>query len=665
MDSYELKEEIKRRIDIVELVSHYLSLQRAGRRMKACCPFHQEKTPSFYVDPERGFFECFGCGVGGDIFSFVQQIEGLEFPEAMELLAQRAGLDYRRATPADQKAGRERADILRANEAAMAYFRQCLNGKIGTEAQEYLAGRGISTEAVEAFGLGYAPDGWDNLLRHLAGKGLGERILQQAGLVKPRESGGYYDVFRRRLMFPIVDVSGRVLGFGGRTLEPGNDIKYLNTSETKIFRKGHTVYGLNLARQAVSDSSLAVLVEGYTDVIGLWQAGFHNVIACLGTAMTEYHLKLLRRYAREICFVFDADAAGVRAAIRSADLFENSDLEVRVAILPEGQDPDDCVRSSGPDAFRQCLEARVGLVEYQLRMIFKAHETEGPDGRMRAVREAVDLLLKVRDRALEDEYISRVADGWAGADPGRTEAMVRALRLEMQRRRAAMGPQGTRRRGLGARDRGYILESVTRNADRIPRRTVLLESAVLTCMLCNPVHLARGLSTLKPDDFCDPRHRSIAEALFPKAAGDDFDPGSFVESLPEEEGQRARGIELLLDDVEAAEEVFGDYIAKLRQYRQIRGLHPEYEVDVTEEANTSESEDETTQEDFEALRGRIQQAINEGRLSYDDPDYIRYTKLVKRFQGVGRRGYYDAAGKTALGRTPNTPSDRNGDDESG
>lgn len=645
------KEEIKRRIDIVELVSQYVPLHRAGRRFGARCPFHQEKTASFYVDPERGSWKCFGCGAYGDIFSFVMQMEGLTFPEAAERLAQRAGVQWAPG-PGAERQGRERTAILKANETAAEYFRQRLNSSEGEPAQTYLAKRGLSDKSVTDFRLGYAPAGWDGLLRYMAGKGYSEKLLEAAGLVKARASGGCYDVFRERVIFPIMDVSGRVVGFGGRTLDPEEQAKYLNSPDTAVFKKGAMVYGLNLAREPITRAKTALIVEGYVDVISLVEAGFTNVVACLGTATTELHLRMLARYAENLCFVYDGDAAGLRAALRNIAVFEASRANARIAVLPEGMDPDDCVRKLGPEAFQRVLDEAVSFPEYQIRMGFAQYDIADSDGRLRAAREAVEVLLKVHDPARREELLSRVADWWAQSDPSRGEALSQVLRLEFKRRRAEQ-PGVAHRRGDSPRDRGRIQETVARHAGEIAPAVLRLEAMLLGAALGDGASCARLAQALAPQDFCDERHRRIAQALWAGSGQEGFVPQEIVETLDEAEGLRERAVELLVSNEGLAEEEFAEAVEKLHYYRQARGLRPEYRV-ASSVAEAEEPLNETVGddgEDYEAWRRRVAKAIAEGKLTSDDPDYIRFTRLARKFRGTGRAGFIDHAGITPLSAT--------------
>ncbi len=327
-------EAIRAAIDIVEVVGEYVPLRRRGANWFGLCPFHEEKTPSFSVNPHLGIFKCFGCGRGGDVFAFIQQIEHVSFVEAVRMLAERAGIPL---PDGEEEADDPRPALYHALRfAARFYFEQLTQSEAGQVARAYLKQRGIHPEAVRRFGLGYAPNAWDALLKAATEAGIRSEVLEQAGLVLPRkERGGYYDRFRHRLMFPIFSHTGRVVGFGGRLLEPDPEQpKYINTPETPVYHKGRILYGLYQARQALRTQEEAILVEGYTDVIALHQAGIEHVVATSGTALTPDQARLLARYVRRVVLLFDADAAGQQAALRSIELFlERGDVIARERAL--------------------------------------------------------------------------------------------------------------------------------------------------------------------------------------------------------------------------------------------------------------------------------------------------------------------------------------------
>lgn len=359
---------IRERIDLVELVSDYVRLERAGKNYKGLCPFHTEKTPSFFVSPELNRFHCFGCGASGDAFAFLMRIEGLSFREALRQLAQRAGIElHEDALPAEAPDERER--LRKLLFAANFFYRQSLQRT--PAAQRYLAQRGLTRDTIEAFELGYAPDGWDYLVRFLERHNFSLPDAEAAGLLKAREDGsGYYDRFRHRITFPIHDASGRVIAFGARTL--GNEEpKYLNSPETPLFEKRTTLYGWHRARGAILRQRAALIVEGYLDLIMLHQYGFTHSVATLGTALTEDHATRLKRLVDRVYLIFDSDAAGIRAALRAGEILSQAAIPALVVRLPEGEDPDSLLRTQGAEALQHALDSAIPIAQFGIEHIIR------------------------------------------------------------------------------------------------------------------------------------------------------------------------------------------------------------------------------------------------------------------------------------------------------
>lgn len=379
-----MKRQIRDAIDIVELIGSYLTLRKAGAAYKGLCPFHEEKTPSFTVSPVRQTFKCFGCGAGGDAFSFVQLKENVGFPEAMRMLAERAGisLEWQRG---GERSGPAKQDLARANQWAMGVYRQLYEGPAGQAARAYVERRGISKAIADAFGLGFAPDAFDTLVGRAHAARMELDLLEAAGLLKRGERGNRYDTFRHRLMFPIIDPTGRVIGFGGRTL--GDDpAKYLNTPATPLFDKSNSLFGLDHARHAVGPAGRAIVVEGYTDLMMAHQFGFMETVATLGTAMTDLHAALLRRYTDHVVLLFDSDEAGQRAADRALSVSLTSGLDVSLARVPEGKDPCDYLLVAGKSGMEGVLKAAMPALEFKWKLVAEACEASatGP-GRRRAI----------------------------------------------------------------------------------------------------------------------------------------------------------------------------------------------------------------------------------------------------------------------------------------
>ncbi len=648
MDFESVKEEIKRRVKLEDIVSQHVALQRAGSRLRARCPFHQEKTPSFYVNPALGFWKCFGCGAGGDVFDFVMRIEGLTFSEAGERLAERVGLQWR-VEPGEEARAKRRELSRRANELAVDYFEKLLRTPAGKEGLDYLYRRQFTDETIARFRLGWAADSWDALLRHLRQQGLDEGVAVEAGLAKERATGGAYDVFRRRVMFPILDVSGRTIGFGGRALDPDDPAKYLNTADTPMFKKGHHVYALGLARPAIVREKSAVIVEGYTDVISLHQAGVENVVACLGTALTQDHLNLLSRYAEEIVLAYDADAAGIGAAARNIPMLEACAAEVKIVLLPTGLDPDDLVRQQGPEGFRQALAKRSTPVEYEIELKFAQQRDRGPDGVLRAAREAVEVLLRVPDRTRRDEFLRRAADLWGQGYPGRTAAMERSLREEVKVR-LGQREAPSRNRAESPRDRGFITATVARQASEVDAGVQAAERELLCAALMRREWAVQVTAQLQPEEFNLELHQKIAEALgeaLPEAAT--YSAAEVLRHLEADQEAWELAATLTLEEPQQVDEVLSTNITTIKNYRSSGGYRGLYVVPAEEEDTPLPQVD-----DWDALRRRVTEKINAGVLDPEDPDLILYKTYTARFHGKGQLGFVGGESGTVRGEGAQT-----------
>jgi DNA primase len=412
--------QVKEGNDIVDTLAQYLALNRAGANYKGLCPFHQEKTPSFMVSPARQMWHCFGCGEGGDVIRFVMRFEGLPFVEAVRKLAARAGVDLpEQADPSTGSGHDDRAPLYRANRLAEGFYRETLaRGEGGMKAREYLSARGIHAEVCRAFGVGYAPPGWHPLAEALAGEGVTPEILVASGLAVPGEKGKKpYDRFRDRVVFPIRDLSGRVLGFGGRTMDPEGTPKYLNSPETAVYHKGDFLYGLDLAAPRVRAEGEVILVEGYLDVIALHQAGMANVVGVLGTALTSEQARRMRRIAPRCVLLFDGDPAGVKAALRSGLLMLEEGVECRVAPLAGGEDPDSFVRAHGVDALREVVRGALPLITFVLAEARKQDPGATVPERMKVFTAIRPYMARIKNKVELALYLEEAARA-LGVDAG-------------------------------------------------------------------------------------------------------------------------------------------------------------------------------------------------------------------------------------------------------
>jgi DNA primase len=403
----EIIEEIRERADIVEVISDHVALKKAGRNYKGLCPFHQEKTPSFMVSPEKQLFHCFGCGIGGNAFTFLMKYEQISFAEAARVLAQRYGvrIPERRVTARDQRA----ENLRRINAVALDfYINQIRDEKEGKIARAYLERRGIKREIWEEYGVGYAPPRWDALVNHLRNQGTSLKEAETLGLIIPKK-GGWYDRFRGRIIFPIFDLRDRVMGFGGRAIDDGSEPKYLNSPESILYKKGAGFYGLNVARKHIQHADEKVfIVEGYFDLLSMAQGGVKNVVATLGTALTPHQVRLVRRFGKELFLLFDPDEAGKKAAFRGLELCIQEELFPMVVPLPDGLDPDGYFQKGGDP---QALWSRaVPGVEYAMEMLMERYDLGAAEGRIKAVEAVLPFLLTIKDGVHRDPYLKRLAE---------------------------------------------------------------------------------------------------------------------------------------------------------------------------------------------------------------------------------------------------------------
>ncbi len=418
--------------DIVDVVSDYVRLKKRGTNFIGLCPFHTEKTPSFNVNPGMGIFKCFGCGEGGDVFHFMERVEGLSFPETVRLLAERAGVQLPEEEGPDEDASEKEAAYHALRFAARFFHDNLTRGEAGGVARAYLKQRGYDAASIRKFGVGYAPDSWDALLLAAEKQKIGPDVLAYAGLVVPRREGnGWYDRYRHRLMFPIFSHVGKVLGFGGRILREDDTPKYINSPETKIYSKSRVLYGLYHGKNAMRHREEAVLVEGYTDVMSLYQAGVQHVVASSGTALTVDQVALLGRYVKTIVLLYDADAAGQRAGLRAIDLILAAGLIPYAVQLPDGEDPDSFVRTKGGPAFDAYLrEHRQDFVDFMLAQAHKSGEMDAPEGQAAVQRAILESLSQIDDPLVRESYL-RVAAGKMGLP----DVQLRPLLTGMMRRR--------------------------------------------------------------------------------------------------------------------------------------------------------------------------------------------------------------------------------------
>ncbi len=401
-------EEILSRVDIVGVISDYIPLKRSGRNFRALCPFHHEKTPSFMVSSDKQIYHCFGCGQGGNAFNFLIQYERMDFPEAVEVLAKKAGVVLPEKQKLNPQAVNLATQLYQVNESALLFFQNNLNCVSSPQARNYLLRRGLKEETIKLLKLGYALNKPDSLMNYLRSKSINLSLLEKAGLVVPKEGGGYQDRFRERIIFPIFDIKSRGIGFGARVMD--NSLpKYVNSPETPIYIKGRNLYGLNLSRDAVREVDFVVVVEGYLDCIIPYQEGLHNIVASQGTAFTYEQARLIKRYTHNVVMVYDGDKAGQLATLRTLDIFIEEGMNVKVVSLPEGSDPDSFVRRNGIENFKSKMKQAESLLDYKLKVTESRYDLNDIQGKAMISAEILPTIHKFKNAILKSEYIKKIA----------------------------------------------------------------------------------------------------------------------------------------------------------------------------------------------------------------------------------------------------------------
>ncbi|NOY53899.1 MAG: DNA primase [Deltaproteobacteria bacterium] len=483
--------EIREANDIVEVISNYVSLKKGGANYKGLCPFHSEKTPSFMVSPAKQIFHCFGCGEGGNVIHFMMKQEKMHFPDAVTALAERCGkpLPTLERVPEDPARKEAKARLYEINRAACEFFRQARLGN--PAALRYLKDRGILEKSLSTFAIGFAPDAWESLNRHLTRQGFKAREQEQAGLVLQRQKGdGVYDRFRNRVIFPIVDIYDRPIGFGGRVLDDSTP-KYLNSPETPIFDKGANLYGLNLAYEAIRKQDYVILVEGYMDVITAHQEGILNIVATLGTALTERHLRKLRRYTRNLALFFDSDAAGLKAAERSFDLCVPAGIKVKVVTLPDGEDPDSFIRARGKAGFSEAMAGAQPIMDFMMEQSTGGKTPETVEEKVAVTEKLAPLLSRIPDAVEQELYLKKAASLLGVKDSTLLQKMQSGRRRPSPGKRAAKKPEEKNKK----------------------RRIPVWERDFVGWMVEHPEEIGKLRERIVPGHFLDPGLRKVVEAI--------------------------------------------------------------------------------------------------------------------------------------------------------
>ena len=557
------------RSDIADVVSSYVHLTRKGNNLWGLCPFHNEKTPSFSVSPDKQIYHCFGCGKGGGVISFVMEMENLPFVDAVKLLAKREGLEVPE-TGENEAYRKKRTRLLELSRDAARFYHEYLTGPGGQRVRDYIAQRQISPRTATRFGLGAAPDQWDALTKAMTAKGYTKLELMDAGLAVAGKNGGIYDKFRARLMLPVIDVRGEVVGFTSRILPGEEGAKYLNTPETALFKKGRLIYALNFAKNTKRPN--LVLVEGNIDVITLHQAGFDNVVATMGTALTEEHARILARYTKELVLCYDNDTAGKQSTDRVLNILKNANLTVRVLQLPnaydaEGkpvkQDPDDFIKKFGPAAFEKCLNGSAGQNDYRLDSLLSRHDLSSEEGRLAYLKEAV-----VTVAALQSPIEREIYGNKAAAAAGISNS---AMAQEIARYRKDKTWQARKRQAKKDLTPSVQLQPKARELRYENIRSARAEEGVIRLLLLDP-GLLDQTGGLGPEQFSSPLLAKLYVLLQQRhSQGLSLQLGALSGVLTPEEMSHITGIVEQPESPTNRRQALLDYIAIIQTEAAIRG----------------------------------------------------------------------------------------------
>ena len=520
--SDDIIEEVRMKNDIVDVISQYVKLTRRGSTYFGLCPFHNEKTPSFSVTPSKQMYYCFGCGAGGNVYNFVMEYENYSFGEALSHLADRAGVELPKieySREAREKA-EQRATLLEINKLAAQYFYYQLRRESGKTAYGYLLGRGLSEETIRKFGLGYSDKYSDDLYKYLKGKGYSDELLRESGLFNVDERRGMYDKFWNRVIFPIMDVNNRVIGFGGRVMGEGKP-KYLNSPETKIFDKSRNLYGLNVAR--TTRKNYLILCEGYMDVIAMHQAGFTNAVASLGTALTSGHASLVKRYTREVLLLYDSDGAGIRAALRAIPILREAGVTSRVVSLKPWKDPDEFIKNEGAEAFEERLNQATDSFMFRVHVAEQDFAMDAPQGLNQFFERCAQMLLELSDELERNLYIEAIVKEYGRYGVGTEDIRKRVNTLAMK------GTPAEKR----IQPKSGIPETKKKEsaADKA-------QKLMLTWLVNYPGIFEQVEKYISPSDFVVPLYKPVAEMLFDQHNEGEINPGKLLNAFTDSEEQR-------------------------------------------------------------------------------------------------------------------------------
>ena len=509
--SEEFKQELKSRTDIVDVISSYVHLKRAGRNMQGLCPFHNEDTPSFSVSPEKNMFHCFGCKASGDVITFIMRIENIEYLEAIRLLAQRAGLEIPESSAKDEGISRLRNRIYEANREAAKFYNQQLYSLQGAKALKYLYNRGLTDTVIRHFGLGYSPSSRFELLNHLRSKGFKDDELVKANLVNVSKKGkGYYDSFSDRVMFPIIDLRGNVIAFGGRVMAADVQPKYLNTSDTPVFSKKNNIYALNFAKKKIKNDRI-ILVEGYMDVIAMHRTGFEETVATLGTALTKEQAKIISRYCREVVICYDSDNAGRQATERAIDIFRSVGLNIKILTVPNGKDPDEFMKTYGDEGhsrFSYLLSKCGNDIEYRIDKLRSKYDIDDTEQKVQFLTECAKILAVIENSIEKEAYIQQLSD----------ECRIERSAVAEQIQKYVNNNKAEEKKQYKREMREISAKNDIIEAERaVNLRACNAEEALLSVLLTNADASLSVCKTLPSDIFITPFNKKVYEKIKERA----------------------------------------------------------------------------------------------------------------------------------------------------
>ena len=550
-------QELVERNDIVDVVGSYVRLtKRSGSNQFGLCPFHSEKTPSFSVSPDKQIYHCFGCGKGGGVINFIMEIESLTFPEAVEFLAKRVGM----AMPEqeDNREAKKRRRMLELNRDAAKFFYSCLSGPNGGPALDYMAKREITPATAKRFGLGYAPDTWDSLIKAMKELGYSEYELFDAGLVRKGKNGGHYDTFRSRLMFPVIDVRGDVIGFSGRILGEGEP-KYMNSPETLVFNKSRNLFALNLAKK--SKSGHIILAEGNIDVVMMHQAGFDSAVASLGTSLTPEQARLISHYTKEVIIAYDSDGAGKKAAQRAIGLLDKLDVKVKVLSMSGAKDPDEYIKTKGADAFRNLLDKSENHIDYRLQTVTDKYDLSVDEQKVAFLKEASDMVARLPGSVERQVYAIRIA-GMAGVsnDVVVQEVERRRKKLTRSAQRLDARNQAHPEKQFQPKEKEYRYE----NPESAAAEEGLIRLLYLDQGIC------RGKTLPGPEEFSSPvlaRIYSVLKSKFEK--GEIISMATVSAVLPPQEASLLASVLQKPEMLRNGEKALSDYIGRIKRQNEL------------------------------------------------------------------------------------------------